>query len=480
MSQPRRLPVHHPLPLLSRRALLRLGGAAGLGLLPGLAPLATGARAGAAAPYRAIVCVYLAGGNDGNNLLVPLDSAGYGQYLAARGGQVGTPSNGALALAHADQPGGVLPLQGTRFGLHPAMPEMRELWDRGQLSVVLNNGNLVRPYRDAADFLSQGDTAGTPEHLYSHLDQSQQSLITSLGPGVQTGWAGRLTDHVAAPEPGLPPGISAAGNTLFLGGRTSTPLVVPQRGAMNFKFFSADAPSQARAAALQRLVADPDDSVLIGTLAAQQADAMGKAGLLQSVLGGEQGNAMAAHFPHVATSALAQQLVQVALLVQAATSGVLQAPAQQVFFVELGGFDTHDAQLATHAALLAELSAGLSGLMRAMQHIGQEDRVVAFTMSDFGRTMQPTANGGSDHGWGSHQLVVGGAGAVKAGLHGEFPDLALGGRADVCGRGRWLPGSSIDQYGATLARWLGASAEARAAAFPNLDRFAVQDLGFLR
>lgn len=472
----------HPLPRprLSRRAFIQLGGLAGLGLVSGTPSLNTAVRASTAAPYRALVCVYLTGGNDGNNLLVPLDDAAYGQYLAARGGRVGSAANGALALPHATEPGGVLPLAGTRYGLHPAMPELRALWDAGQVAMVLNNGNLVRPYADAADFAARGEPGSTPEHLFSHLDQCHQALMTSLGPSVHTGWAGRLADFVPVPAASLPVGISAAGNTLFLGGQSSTPLVVPQSGAMNYNFFSADAPSQARLAALKTLLGNAHESDLINALAAQQGDALDKGALLQSVLGGDRAAAMAAHFPRVATSPLAQQLVQVALLIEAATSGALPTPAQQIFYVELGGFDTHDAQLATHAALLAELSQALSGFMQAMARIGQADQVVAFTLSDFGRTMLPTSNGGSDHGWGSHQIVVGGRGAVRPGLFGDFPDLRLGGRSDVCGRGRWLPGTSVDQYGATLARWLGAPPEARAAAFPNLAHFAIDDLAFLR
>ena len=462
-----------------RRALLQLGGLGALGLASGLSTLANRANAGAGGAYKALVCVYLTGGNDGNNMVVPTDGANYGQYLSARGG-LGTPSNHALALPNAGESGGVLPLQGTRFGLHPAMPEMRDLWMRGNLALLFNAGNLVQPFASTAAYRDNADSRRVPANLFSHLDQLHQTQITSLGADVTTGWAGRLADFTPIRDEGVPAVISAAGNALFLTGNTSSPLVVPQSGAMNFNFFSGDAPSQARLTALQTLIGNPgNESQLVSTLAAQQGDVLKKARLLQSVLAGPGAATMAVNFPDVGTSALSQQLVQVALLIQAAASGAIVAPAQQIFFVELGGFDTHDTQLQQHAGLLAELSSSLFGFFQAMAGIGQADQVVAFTMSDFGRTLLPTSSGGSDHGWGTHHLVVGGAGAVRAGLYGEFPALGLAGPSDVSDRGRWLPTTSIDQNGATLANWLGAGAQAVSAAFPNLRNFTTTDLGFL-
>lgn len=469
-----------PVSLASRRrALLQLGGLGALGLAPGLSTLATRANAGSGGAYKALVCVYLTGGNDGNNMVVPTDAGSYAQYLSARGG-LGTPSNSALALPQAGDPGGVLPLQGTRYGLHPSMPEMRDLWNRGHVALLFNAGNLVQPFASRSAYLDNADNRRVPEHLFSHLDQLHQTQITSLGAGVTTGWAGRLADFTPARDDGIPAVISAAGNALFLTGTTSSPLVVPQSGSMNFNFFSGDAPSQARLTALQALIGNPGNaSQLVATLATQQGDVLKKARLLQSVLAGPAAATMAANFPNVGTSALAQQLVQVALLIQAAASGAVVAPAQQIFFVELGGFDTHDTQLQQQAMLLAELSSSLHGFFQAVAGIGQADNVVAFTMSDFGRTLLPTSSGGSDHGWGSHHLIMGGTGAVRAGLYGEFPSLRLAGPSDVSDRGRWLPTTSIDQYGATLASWLGARPDAVSAAFPNLRNFSTQNLGFL-
>ena len=462
-----------------RRTLLQLGGLAALGMAPALSSLSGRAIAGPARPYKALVCVYLNGGNDGNNMVVPTETPRYGQYLAARGGVVGNSGNAALALPNAGEVGGVLPLTGTGFGLHPAMPELRALFESGRVALLFNAGNLVKPFASAAAFRASNDASLAPENLFSHLDQVHQTQITSLGMDTTTGWAGRLADFTSAPANGMPAVVSAAGNALLLTGNTTMPLIVPQSGAMNFNFFSADAPSQARLFALQALIGNPGDSALVSALAAHQGDALRKAAWLQTVLGGAPATAMAAQFPNVANSALSQQLVQVALLIQAAATGAIAAPDRQIFFVELGGFDTHDSQLGQHAALLAELSRTLASFYQVLVRMGQSDQVVTFTLSDFGRTLQPTSNGGSDHGWGSHHLILGGAGAVKSGTYGEFPSLTLGGPSDVSDRGRWLPTTSIDQYGATLARWLDAPAQAIAAAFPNLRNFGSSNLGFL-
>jgi uncharacterized protein (DUF1501 family) len=171
--------------------------------------------------------------------------------------------------------------------------------------------------------------------------------------------------------------------------------------------------------------------------------------------------------------------LQVARLIQAAGAGTISAPAQQIFFVDLQGFDTHNDQLDRQAPLLAELSSSVAGFYNAMVALGQQNNVTAFTLSDFSRTLKPASGGGSDHAWGSHHFAVGGAATVKSGTYGTFPDLTLGGASDVSTEGRWLPGASIDQYGATLGKWLGLTPGQLAIALPNLANFPTKDLGFL-
>jgi uncharacterized protein (DUF1501 family) len=463
-----------------RDALRRLGALGALGLVPALANRLGGdAQAASAGSYRALVCIFLFGGNDGNNLVVPTDTAGYAAYLAARGGVVGTPGNGTLALPAAGSTGGVLPLNGVSYGLHPSMTELQALWNSGNVALLFNVGALVMPITAAQYAASSGDPAVVPESLFSHYDQQRQMQSTSLPDYPATGWAGRMADALAAGGTAIPPCISAAGNALFLVGASSTPIVVPQSGTLSYNGYNGTAIANARLAALQQLFGTGTDAVMMPAVGTLQAQAIATANALGPVLSGT--SALASSFPTTngSLSALSQQLLQVARLIQAASTGTIAAPPQQIFFVDLQGFDTHNNQLNRQAPLLADLSASLSGFYGAMTTLGLQDNVVAFTLSDFARTLKPASGGGSDHAWGSHHIVVGGTGAVKSGLYGTFPTLQLGGPSDVSQEGRWLPTASIDQYGATLGKWLGLTPAQLATALPNLANFPLTDLGFL-
>jgi uncharacterized protein (DUF1501 family) len=461
-----------------RRMLAQLGGLGALGMLPAMSMVPSIATAASAGSYRALVCIFLFGGNDGNNLIVPTDSAGYATYLKSRGG-VGTPTNGVLGLPAAGTTGGVLPLNGVNYGLHPAMPELQALWNAGNVATLFNVGSLVRPFASAAAFLANTNSAYVPTNLYSHDDQQQQMQTTSL-PGVTTtGWAGRLADAVTVPSGTLPVGVSAAGNVLFLAGDSTVPIVVPTKGPLGYNGFSGSAISQARLSALRSLFGAGADSLLVSSMGAAQASAMNYSDLLAPVLSTAAIAGLQGNFPNYATSTLSQQLTQVAVLIRAAASGAIPAPAQQIFFVQLTQFDTHNDQLNRQAPLLADLSGSVNGFYNALTQTGCQDNVVTFTLSDFARTLKPASGGGSDHAWGSHHLIVGSPKNVVGGTYGTFPDLTLGGPSDVSGEGRWMPTTSLDQYGATLATWLGAPAPLLAAAFPNLANFPTGNLGFL-
>jgi len=318
-----------------------------------------------------------------------------------------------------------------------------------------------------------------PANLFSHSDQQHQMQITSLPISGTTGWAGRMADQISTAGANMPVGVSAAGNALFLAGASSVPIVVPQSGTLAYNGFNGSAAANARLAALQTLFAAGSDATMVSSLGTVQADAIAKANLLTSVLSGT--STLASYFPTTnnVLSGLSQQLLQVARLIQAASAGTISAPAQQIFFVDLQGFDTHNDQLDRQAPLLAELSSSVAGFYNAMVALGQQNNVTAFTLSDFSRTLKPASGGGSDHAWGSHHFVVGGTATVKSGTYGTFPDLTLGGASDVSTEGRWLPGASIDQYGATLGRWLGLAPGQLAIAIPNLANFPSKDLGFL-
>ena len=463
-----------------RRVLRQLAGMGALGLVPSVASVVSRDAYAATGSYKALVCVFLFGGNDGNNLVVPTDTAGYNNYLLARGNVIGTPANGALALPAAGTTGGVLPLNGVNYGLHPSMPELQALWNSGNVALLFNVGTMVQPITVAQYQANSQNPAMVPANLFSHIDQQHQMQITSLPITGTTGWAGRMADQIGTAGASMPVGISAAGNALFLAGASSVPIVVPQSGTLAYNGFNGSAAANARLTALQSLFASGSDAAMVSSLGAVQADAITKANLLAPVLSGT--SALASYFPtnsNNALSGLSQQLLQVARLIQAASTGAISAPAQQIFFVDLQGFDTHNDQLNRQAPLLAELSSSVAGFYNAMVAIGQQNNVTTFTLSDFSRTLKPASGGGSDHAWGSHHVVVGGTATVKSGTYGAFPDLALGGTADVSTEGRWLPGASIDQYGATLGKWLGLTPAQLAIALPNLANFATKDLGFL-
>jgi uncharacterized protein (DUF1501 family) len=440
-----------------------LAGTAALGQLGVFAARSARAAAGAS-DYKALVCLFLYGGNDSNNMLVPVDAAGYASYAKTRA-TLALPQSTLLPLAEA---GGVV-----RYGLHSALPGVQSLWNSGSLAVVANVGTLVQPLT-LAEYLTPGTP--TPAALFSHIDQQHQwqssVAANSLSP---TGWGGRLADQLAALNANatLPAMISTGGNNLFVTGAASTALGIPVSGSFGLSGYSNSAADAARRTALNQLLTLDNSTDLTHAAENVMSGALACSASLNPVLTATTGAAVA-RFAGLTTN-FAEQLLAVAKVIEARAQFSAQ---RQVFLVTLGSFDTHTNQLNEQQTLFSQLSAGLAAFHGAMADIGAADAVTSFTLSDFARTYAPNTTGGSDHAWGSHHLVAGGA--VKGGkIYGTVPTLELGGPDDVGDEGRWIPTIAVDQYAATLATWFGVTPTQLAAVLPNLGAFPKATIGFV-
>ncbi|HEY2145440.1 MAG TPA: DUF1501 domain-containing protein [Steroidobacteraceae bacterium] len=446
---------------MQRRNFLRHAGAlAGTAALGQMGVFAS--RAQAADNYKALVCVFLAGGNDTNNMVVPIDTAGYANYAQLRN-YLALPQAQLLPL---QEPGGVL-----RYGFHPALPGLQSLWSAGNLAVVANVGTLVQPLTQA-QYLSSA--AQKPATLFSHIDQQHEWQSSICTTSSSSGWGGRLTDQLAAlnVNTSVPAMISTAGNNLFVTGAASQALVIPTSGSFGLSGFSTSSGDAARRSALVSLLGVDQDADL--TLAAQDVmtGALSSSATLNPILTSTSSTS-AQYFTGLMTS-IAAQLLAIAKVIEARSTLGAQ---RQVFLVSLGSFDTHTNELNTQQSLLSQLDPALTAFHAAMAAIGAGSDVTSFTLSDFSRTFAPNTGGGSDHAWGSHHLVIGDA--VHGGqVYGTMPTLSLGGPDDA-GQGRWIPTIAVDQYAATLASWFGANAAALATVLPNLAAFSPSTLNFV-
>lgn len=449
-----------------RDFLLRAGALTAGGLASRLAPLsalglAAAANAQAASDYKALVCVFLYGGVDGNNVVVPMDSAGYAQYAAVR------PAASGVNIAQS----ALLPIQpsggGSPFGLHPDLSDIQPLFAQKKMAILANVGPLNEP-TTKANYLAK-----RPDNLFSHSDQQNQWQSSVSTGASRSGWGGRIADQVAAQNGSFPVVTSIAGASLFVSGDLSSPLTLPSSGTFSLQGFNAGAASNARMAAMQSILAADRDNAYVKAAGDIASQAISLSGLVNPILA----STLSAAQPFFAgqTSSISQQLLQVAKLIEArAQTGA----RRQVFFVSLGGFDTHAGELNTLTTLLGQLSPALRSFYDATVQLGVAAQVTTFTLSDFGRTFQPNSAAGTDHAWGNHHLVLGGA--VRGGdMYGTYPTLARTGPDDADTSGRWIPTTSVEQYGATLARWFGVSDAALAIVFPSLAKFPASNLGFL-
>jgi uncharacterized protein (DUF1501 family) len=445
----------------TRRDMLRLAccSAAGASLVSGLSKLGlVSALAQGTTDYKALVCIFMFGGNDSNNMVVPTDSR-YTQYLQARS---------VLALPQSQ----LLPLQMNGqliYGLHPNMPEMQGFFNNQKaLAIVANVGTLVQPTTQASYQAFQN----LPENLFSHSDQQDQWQSAQLTGTPVSGWAGKVADNVQTFNASamFPPILSISGSPVFCTGITTRPFSMDPGQPPGLNGFDPSAASQARYAATQQLLTFDSGLSMVQAANSVTGQAVKFAQVLSSAL---------MNIPPLQTqfpgSYLGQQLQQVAQVISARSALGVQ---RQIFFCADGGFDTHADQLPQQVALLSDVSKSMSAFYQATQELGVANQVTQFTLSEFSRTLEPSSNGGSDHAWGAHQLILGGAVKGNA-LYGTFPTLALGGPNDADQNGRWIPTTALDQYAATLATWFGVGAGNLPAIFPNLVNFSTGNLGFL-
>ncbi|HEX8130785.1 MAG TPA: DUF1501 domain-containing protein [Pyrinomonadaceae bacterium] len=479
----------------TRRDFLRQTGCAlvgGAALMSGIEDFglihAFAQGASPATDYKALVCIFLSGGNDGNNTIVPVDATRFGEYASVR-------ASAGLALPAPGQPGGLLPINptsGGEYGFHPAMPELKTLFDNRQLAVVSNVGPLVEPL--TRDTYRNG-SGKRPSQLFSHSDQIAQWQTSVSNDTSATGWGGRTADRAAPLNGGatFPQVVSIAGTSLFATGAQTRPLGIPD--ARTSPSLAAvlplnNAPSASGYTTAQtnarRAAFDALRGVDLGaTLVKASRDVTEQA--IQTSLALSTNPTINTIFPAstnntTGLTTIGAQLLQVAKIIALRnTLGI----KRQIFFCQVGGsFDTHSGQgtsTGVHANLLTQVSQAMKAFYDATVELGVQNSVTSFTLSDFGRTLQPAGAGaavGSDHGWGNHHFILGGA--VRGGdFYGRFPTLALGGPDDADTRGRWIPTTSVEQYAATLASWYGLSASDIPLVFPLIGRFPSANLGFM-
>ena len=434
----------------------------------------------AASDYRALVCVFLNGGNDGNNMLVDLNQLT--AYNNARNAdQLALSQSGSSPLLT------ISPTTGGSYGLHPNMTEMQTLFNQGNLAILCNNGPLVEPLTRTT---YQNGTGKKPLQLFSHSDQVSLFQTAIANVASQTGWGGRLADKTASLNGAatFPSNVSIAGVNLFLTGVDTRQLAV---GDSNTSLANVlilnNAPGASQSDINSRLFSFNELRGFDGGVKLVKAAADIRSSSIQT------DNALSSVNPTLTTSfpntTLGRQLKQVALLIKASTDAVAGINMKrQIFFVQLGGFDTHSNQIGGQGSLLTQLSQAINAFFQATGEPGMpgQDKVTLFTMSDFGRTLDPagtgTTNVGSDHAWGNHHLIVGGS-VLGHALYGLYPNLSLNGPDDADSgagaRGRWIPTTSVEQYAATLATWYGVSPADLTTVFPLIGRFSSPNLGFM-
>ncbi len=412
--------------------------------------------------YRALVCIFLYGGNDSFNMFVPRTEEFYNQYAFARRNLAVEKSQLIAVDPKATD--------GAQYGFHPSASDLASVFSAGKLAVVGNVGPLIVPTsRDQY----KNRSVPLPPHLFSHNDQQDfwQSLQTAAPS--PTGWAGRMADamHSHTSSGDLSMNISMAGTNLMQTGRVSIPYNVASSGPVHPKMqrlLTEYGRLERRQKAINAISTQDTGHLLANHYRDTLSRALSSSQELNRVL--DNTPALQSDFPN---SRLGGALQMVARMIAIRQELGLK---KQIFFVGFGGWDTHGDQTLRHPLLLNTLATSMKSFYKATEELGVASNVTTFTAADFGRTL--TSNGdGSDHGWGGHQLVMGGAVKGNA-IYGQMPEILIEGPQDA-GRGRIIPSTSIDQYAATLAQWYGLPQGNVADVFPNLVNFNVKTMDFL-
>jgi uncharacterized protein (DUF1501 family) len=426
----------------------------------------TSHAASAPTDYRALVCVYLQGGNDGHGTLIATDTDSFTAFTAARSGAVGLayPLNELLPITP------LTPQSGRTFALNPYLTGVQNLFNSGRAAMVANTGTLVAPV--TKDQWNSGNAA-LPPSLFSHFDQTNAWEAIAAN-DVNRGWGGRMADLIESMNSDASfTCISTSGNTLFLAGETAFQLRVSSAGALTANGLTGSLFGSAQGtAALQAIIGADNTNLFAKEYAVIVRRSLAAQAALKAAMApaGPTGVPNPPQFLDPATNMLTDN--QLALSLQTVARVMAGRTAlgvsRQVYFVELGGFDTHDTQAKRLSTLLSQLGAAFEYFDQLMVTTGLSSNVTLFTVSDFGRTL--TANSdGTDHGWGSHHIVAGG-GVAGQNIYGAYPVVGANQANDV-GAGRLIPTTAVEQYGGTLARWMGLSDSQVREVFPNFGNF---------
>jgi uncharacterized protein (DUF1501 family) len=452
--------------------------------------------------YKALVCIFLQGGNDSNNMIIPTLASQYANYASIRTPVLAIPSSAILPVNSLDG-------DGNTYGLHPSCPELQTLFGEGKLAFLFNTGTLVYPVTRSQYIAGMNK----PPQLFSHADQQTQWQTSVPDQPPTTGWGGRCADLLNAVQPNAPISlmVSLAGANTFEVGNIVSQYSVSTSGAISLAMpgTPSGGASINRLPTLMSILGLPYTNLQAQAYASVAEHAIATSTNLNNAISATT-NAnywtnvnpftSATGFPAkisppaggaAFTSSLSQQLQMVARLIAAGSTAAASGGfgmKRQIFFCQVGGYDLHTGQtsysntnpnnvlIGAHTNLLAELSQSMYAFQRAMEQLGLSNKVTSFTASDFGRTF-PSNGQGSDHGWGSHHLILGGAVNGQR-TYGQFPALTINGPNDTS-TGRWIPTTAIDQYFATLATWFGVDPGNLATVFPNIGRFPSSNLGFI-